>query len=100
MLDVSVHPQPLMCTVILVPTGPLVTSSGSAVGLIQCVPSFLLPPPKSIIRPCVPPRSSGVLTANSMRPDASALASPIGAASTPKPRPETRLPTACDQLSL
>ena len=31
--------------------------------------------------------------ANSIRPLASAFASAIGAASTPKPRPETRLPT-------
>src|SRR4029078_5935406 len=74
MLAVSLQPTPLRWMRKVVPTGPRVTSRGSAVGAIQNEPCFLSFPvaTQSV---CTPPRSSGVSKRNSVAPAASAAAS-------------------------
>src|SRR6267378_3421316 len=98
MLAVSVQPTPFRWIVKVVPTGPGLTSSGSAVGVIQDVPIFFAEP-VAIHRPCAPPRSSGTLTRNSARPAPSALLSATTVDDSCQPAPVIRLPTTRLQLS-
>src|SRR5947207_9189337 len=100
MLAVSVQPTPLRWILNVVPAGPRATSSGSALGAIQCAAVFL-PAPTSTHSPCQPPRSSGVLKRNSTRPELSALlsATTFDDSSQPPPPAATRLPITVVQLS-
>src|ERR1700730_12963201 len=98
MLAVSVQPTPFRWIVKVVPTGPRLTSRGSADGALQYVPVFVADP-VSIHSPCAPRRSSGTLKRNSARPTASALLSATTVDNSCQPAPIILLPTTRFQLS-
>src|SRR5207237_9220515 len=98
MLAVSVQPTPFRWIVNVVPTGPRLTSSGNAVGVIQYVPVFFADP-VSIHRPCAPPRSSGTLKRNSDRLALSASLPATTVDNPCQPAPVIRLPTTRGHLS-
>src|ERR1700736_4081407 len=98
MLAVSVQPTPFRWIVKVLPTGPRLTSNGSAVGVIQYVPIFFAEP-VSIHRPCAPPRSSRTGKRDSAPPAPSAVLSATTVDDSCQPAPVIRLPTTRFQLS-
>src|SRR5215510_1678378 len=100
MFAVSVQPTPFRWILNVVPAGPRATSSGKALGAIQCAAVFL-PVPTATHSPCQPPRSSGVLKRNSTPPAESAVLSAMtfDDSSQPPPPAATRLPVTVVQLS-